>query len=344
MKTKAGKGYVEIRDIEIPKIGPEEVLIRTKAAPIGSDVKVYHDDPIMRRAVRPPVVLGAENSGEIVEVGASVTGWKRGDRVVSELHVSICGKCWLCNSGKSFLCPLVVTLGRGADGTFAEYFKVPARCLHRIPDGVSFEAAALAEDTATAILAITQAKIIELGDIVSIFGPGPMGLLSLQVVKALGASKVIITGMTCDEKRLRVAKNLGADITINVEKDDPVPIIDECTQGQGTDATILAVGSPAAIDQAFNVIRRLGNMVVIGFPEGSIEVPWHKVYTKIVRIYGSLGAYDWMSWERALRCISSGAIKVSDLITHKLPLNEWKQAFDVFDSKEGIKVELMPEL
>lgn len=343
VKSKVGKGHVEIRDIEIPKIGPGEVLIRTKAAPIGSDVKVYHDDPVMRRAVRPPVVLGSENSGEVVEVGANVTGWEKGDRIVSEFQVSTCGECQFCNTGKSFLCPKVVTLGRGVNGSFAEYFKVPAKLLHRIPDGLSFEAAALAEDTATAILAITQAKVIELGDTVTIFGPGPMGLLSLQIVKALGAGNVIITGLTCDEDRLRVAKDLGADVTINVERDDPLPIIDECTQGEGVDTVILAVGSPAAIDQAFNVIRRLGNMVVIGFPEGSIQVPWHKVYAKVVKIYGSLGAHDWRSWERALRCISSGAIKVSDLITHKLPLDKWRQAFEIFDSKEGIKVELVPE-
>ena len=203
---------------------------------------------------------------------------------------------------------------------------------------------ALAEDTATAILAITQAKIIELGDTVAIFGPGPMGLLSLQVVKALGAHKVIITGLTCDEMRLRVGKDLGADVTINVERDNPLPIIDEYTQGQGVDTAVLAVGSPEAIDQAFNAVRKLGNMVVIGFPEGSIKVPWHKVYAKMVKIYGSLGAHDWMSWERALKCISSGAVRTSDLITHKLPLCEWRKAFDIFDSKEGIKVELIPEL
>ena len=174
-------------------------------------------------------------------------------------------------------------------------------------------------------------------------GPGPMGLLGLQVVKSQGARKVIISGISRDEARLGLAKELGADITVNSDKDDIVKIVMDETDGKGADAVILAVGSEAAVAGAFDLISPLGRMVVIGISLGSIKVPWFQVVNKALNIKGNLGA-TWSSWEGALKAISSGTVKGDKLITHTLPLAEWQKAFKIFESGEGVKVALSPEL
>lgn len=342
VKTKHGKGNVGVQEVDIPQIGPNEVLIKSKAAPIGSDVRVYKDDPVMRRVTKPPVILGSENSGEIVQVGKSVTGWRRGDRVVCELVISSCGQCRFCRMGRPFMCPQVVTLGRGQHGSFADYYRAPAQFLHRIPDNLSFEEAAIAEDTGVCIAAIDENQAIHLEDTVAILGPGPIGLLSLQIVKSCGAAQVIVSGVETDRTRLELAKELGADYTISAEKQSLGEFIQDLTKGEGVDVVVLATGSSVAVNQAFNVIKSYGNMVVIGFPRKPLQVPWQEVAPKSMRIIGSWGAATWLAWEKALRYLCSGSVKVDKIVTHKFGLEQWKKAFDTFDSGEGIKVELIP--
>lgn len=342
VKTKRGKGNVELQNVDVPEIGPNEVLIKSKAAPIGSDVRVYNNDPVMMNVTRPPVILGSENSGEIVEVGEKVTGWVRGDRVVCELVISSCGRCRFCKMGKPFMCTQGVLLGRGQDGSFAEYYKAPAQFLHRIPENISCEEAAMAEDTGVCIHAIDENQAVHLGDRVVILGCGPIGLLSLQIVKSCGAGEIIVTGLETDGKRLELAKQLGAHHTINVEKDELGKFIEDLTKGEGVDVVVLATASSDAINQAFGIIKSYGNMVVIGYPPGPVQILWREVVPKSIRIMGSWGAGSWLAWEKALRCLSSGFVKVDEIVTHKLGLEEWKRAFDIFDSGEGIKVELIP--
>lgn len=342
MKSKHGMGNVELAQVQVPKIGPNEVLIKSRAAPIGSDVRVYKDDPVMRRMTRPPVILGSENSGEIVEVGENISVWQPGDKVVCELVISSCGHCTLCKIGRPFMCSQVVILGRGQDGSFADYYKAPSNFLHRIPENVSFEEAAIAEDLGVCIAAIDENRPFHLEDRVAILGAGPIGLLSLQIAKASGATQVIVTGVGSDVNRLRLAKQLGAEHTINVEKEDLERLVEDLTNGEGVDTVILATGSSAAINQAFKIIRKYGNMVVIGFPGGPVQVNWEAVASRSVTIRGGWGASSWTAWEKALKCISSGSVRVDKIVTHKFPLEEWKKAFDTFDSGEGVKVELIP--
>ena len=342
VKTKKEKGNVKLKEIDIPRIGPDEVLIKSKAAPIGSDVRVYESDPVMMRVTRPPVVIGSENSGEIVEVGNHVTGWRAGDRVVCELVVSSCGHCSLCKQGRPFMCLDVITLGRGRDGSFADYFAAPAGYLHRVPDSVSFEEAAMAEDLGVVITAIDDHQAVRLGDRVAVLGPGPIGLLSLQVAKASGAGQILVSGIESDTKRLEMARQLGADITLNIEREALEKHVEEVSNGEGVDVVIVATGAAVSIEQAFHIIKKYGTMVVLGFPGGPLEVRWHEVTTKALKIVGGWGASSSIAWEKALKCIAGGLVNVRSLITHKFPLDEWQKAFETFSSCEGLKVQLIP--
>ena len=342
IKTKPEKGNVELKEAEIPGIGPGEVLIRSKAAPIGSDVRVFNSDPVMMRVTRPPVIIGSENSGEIVDVGEGVTDWKPGDRVVCELVVDSCGHCQVCKAGRPFMCKDVVCIGRGRDGSFAEYFAVPGKYLHRIPQDVSFEDGAMAEDLGVVITVIDDSQAIGIGDTVVVMGPGPIGLLSLQVASTCGAGHIVVTGTGTDTERLELAGQLGADRILNVEKEDLEQYVREFTNGGGVDVVILANSSAAAIHQAFSILKKYGTMVALGYPPGPAEIPFYEITAKALKVVGGWGASSWKAWERALQCISSGAVNVSPLITHKFPLEDWKEAFDTFSSCKGLKVQLIP--
>ena len=342
VKTTADKGNVELKDVEVPQIGPEEVLIQSKAAPIGSDVRVYDSDPVMMRVTRPPVIIGSENSGEIVEIGNEVVEWRVGDRVVCELVIDSCGHCNLCKLGRPFMCPEVVCLGRGRDGSFADYFIAPVKYLHRIPDNVTFEDAAMAEDLGVVITAVDDHQAIKLGDTVAILGPGPIGLLSLQVAKACGAGPVVVSGTRADAKRLKLAEQLGADYIVDIEKKDPNTLIHDLTNSQGADVVIIANSATAAIHQGFQILKKYGTLVALGYPPGSAEVPWYEITANAMKIVGGWGASSWSAWEKALKCIAHGSVKVTPMVTHKFPLDDWEKAFEIFRSCQGLKVQLIP--
>ena len=227
VKTARGKDQIELRRVPVPRAGEDSVLVRVRAAGIcGSDVKIFHDE----HPYFPPVVLGHEFAGEIVEAGAGVTGWAAGDRVAPEVHGSVCGRCRFCLSGKRHICPSKRALGWGMDGAFAEYVRVPAWLLHRIPEGVSFEQAALTEPMAIVVHGMLERARLEPEDFVVILGCGPLALAALQMARAEGASRVVVTGTAEDEgTRLKAARELGADRAVNVEKTDPVALVMEET-------------------------------------------------------------------------------------------------------------------
>ena len=270
VKKAKGKGQIELMDYPVPQVKEGYVLIKIKAAGIcGSDLKIYDDD----HPYYPPVVLGHEFSGVIEEMGSGVEGWRTGDRVVSEVHGLVCGRCRFCLSGEKHVCPSKRALGWGIDGGFAEYVSVPSWLLHRIPEQITFEEAAVMEPLAIAIHGVLERARVEPEDVVVVLGCGPVGLLALQTAKAEGASKVFITGITQDEKlRLKLARELGADRTINVEKEDPVAVVRESTGGVGADLVVEVSGAPQAIAQGFRIVRTHGRFLAIGIPAGQ-EVP-----------------------------------------------------------------------
>ena len=338
-KTK-GKGQIDLLDYPVPQGKEGYVLIRIEAAGIcGSDLKIYDDE----HPYYPPVILGHEFSGEIVEVGSGVEGWKKGERVVSEVHGLVCGHCRFCLSGEKHVCPSKRALGWGIDGGFAEYVNVPSWLLHRIPDGVSFEEAALMEPLAIAVHGILERAKVEPEDRVVVLGCGPIGLLALQMAKAEGASQVFITGVNQDEKiRLRMAEKLGADRTINAQKEDPVALVREQTGGIGADLVIELSGSPAAISQGLRMVRTHGRFLAIGIPvESEVSLPWKEIIFKApFLIFHFSSCYS--SWERGLSLLGRKKVDVKSLISKVLPMEDWEEGFRLAKSGEAIKVLLRP--
>src|SRR5881394_1625713 len=200
---------VQLRDVAIPDIGDSDVLLRVGAVSVcGSDVHQAYNTHSW--TVNVPVVLGHEFAGTVAQAGRSVKAFREGDRVVSETAAEVCGDCLLCRTGRYNLCPHRKGFGYGIDGAMASFVKVPARCLHRIPDALPFELACLAEPHAVAYNAMLVNSQIRPGDAVVVLGPGPIGLLCTRMAALAGADPLIVVGLAADAPRLETATRLGA--------------------------------------------------------------------------------------------------------------------------------------
>jgi len=340
VKYGKGKGLIEIREIPEPKIKDDEVLIEVKAVSVcGSDLHIYHDS----HPYWPPVVLGHEFSGVIAEVGKEVKGWKVGDRIVSETRTGSCGICYTCQSGFPQVCERKRPYGIGINGAYTKFVAGPARLLHCLPDNISFEAGAIIEPIAVCVTSILERSQLQGGESVVITGPGPIGLISLAIAKAAGAKMVGMTGRNSDEGvRFEKARELGTDFTINVDKEDPVQKILEITHGLGVDLLIETSGGGKAIYQAFEMVRRLGRICAMGISgKDEVPIPYDRGIFKALR-YDFCFSSSWTSWEKAIGLISKGLLPAEKLITHKLPLEKWEEAFHLLENLQAAKVILIP--
>jgi len=340
VKTKRGLGNVELKEVDTPKVRPDEVLVEIRFTGIcGTDVHIYHDSAFYT----PPVILGHEYSGVIVREGSEVAGFNIGDRVTSPATIP-CGECLMCRTNHANRCvgEQKRILGtHKADGTFTRYVAVPSRILHRIPESLSLEEAAVAELAACVVHAVFERVGIEPGDAVAVLGPGPMGLLTLQAAKAAGADRVIVTGVGADKGRLKVAENLGADLTIDVEREDAVGTINGLTEGWGADVVFEASGASAARKQAFSMVRRCGKIGLIGLTGKPTDIDLDRIVEGELDVKGSWGTV-WTSWRRTLSLLSSGTIQVAPLINAKLPLERWREGFEMMEQRKAMKVLLTP--
>jgi len=340
VKTQKGVGYLELREVDVPKIAPDEVLIEIKAAAIcGTDVHVKHD----RFPYWPPVVLGHEFSGQVVEVGSEVEHYREGDRVVAEPHTKACGKCYFCRTGNIQMCPAKRSPGWGIDGAFTKYLKMPEKLLHRIPDHVPFEEAALVEPAANVVHDVLERGRVEAEDFVVVLGPGPIGLLAAMCAKAEGARKVMIVGTPQDEAlRLKVAREVGIDYVVNLGEEDPIQKTLDLTNGLGADLVVEASGAEPAIRTTVDLVRKKGRITVIGMTgKADITFPWDKAIFKACDLLFNLST-SYTSWDRAISLIAERKINVDALITHREPLSNWEQVFDDVEHLRALKAVLLP--
>jgi L-iditol 2-dehydrogenase len=340
VKSQIGKGFLEIREASKPKIRANEVLISIKAAGIcGTDLHIEEGG----FPCNPPVTIGHEFSGEIVEVGGDVKRFKPKDRVVAEPHKGGCGSCRYCLTGQVEVCREKKAIGYRVDGCFAPYLALPVFSLHRIPDDVPYQHAALTEPLAVVVKAVLERSRVEPEDFVVVLGCGPIGLLAAAAVKAEGARTVMITGTNRDEQlRLATAREMNIDYVVNVQKEDLVKTVNELTEGIGADLVIEASGSEPAIRQAFDIVRIDGRITGLGITgEESISVPWDAALKKSAQLMWSLSS-TWTSWERALSLMSTRKVEVDRLITRTFPLKDWKKAFGLLRNLEAIKILLTP--
>ncbi len=340
VKTNHGPGNLELRDVPIPQIKPDEVLIRVRACGIcGSDLKIEDD----QHPYTPPVVVGHEFAGEITEIGGNVSGWAVGDRVVSEQHTHACGHCRQCLTGNAFACASKRAPGYFEDGAFTKFIKVPDWLLHRIPDNINYIEAAFSEPSAVAAHGMLERTVIAPEDVVLVLGCGPIGMVAAKMAQVAGASKVILTGIDRDEKaRLPKARELGIDHVVNVAQEDVTRIVEELTGGEGADVVIELAGAIPAIQQAFRLTRRLGRVGIIGQPPtDEVQIPYREALFRALTVVFSYSS-KYTSWERVLSLFERGAIQPADFITHVLPLEKWKQGYELSRNGEAVKVVLEP--
>jgi L-iditol 2-dehydrogenase len=339
-KTAKGEGHLALSEADIPHPKADEVLIEIKAAGIcGTDVHILHD----QYPYWPPVILGHEFSGQIVEVGKQVSGYRVGERVVGEPHTLACGKCELCRTGYMQLCASKRSIGWGIHGAFARYMALPEKLLHHIPDTMSFDEAALVEPTANVVQDVIERGGVQANDFVAVSGPGPIGLLAMMAARAAGASQVALIGVQADvQVRLAVGRELGADHIIVADAENAAERIGELTAGRGADVVVEASGAPAAIVSSVGMVRRLGRIVVIGMTgREQISFPWDAAIWKMCTVIFNLST-GYSSWEKAIGLIAAGKIDAARLITHRMPLAEWQGAFAAAEKGAALKALLVP--
>jgi L-iditol 2-dehydrogenase len=337
VKVSQSYGDLEIREVKDPEPAEDQVLIEVKAAGIcGSDLSYFKGSWM----IKTPVILGHELSGKIIKIGENVEGWDIDEKVTSETSAHVCGRCYYCGTGDYHLCVKRKGLGSGVDGAFTKYVAVPAKILHKIPDKLSFDEAAMIQPCADIVNAVTRNTEVHPGDTVVIQGPGPMGLLTTQVTKASGAGKVIQTGHR--GVRLDIAKDVGADETIAIEEEDPVEKVMEMTNGLGADVVFEVSGSVSAATQAFDLVRKGGQITFIAAPSQLVELEIRKILGKSLVVRGSIMS-KWVDYERAIKLMFGGEVRVKPIITHRFPITDWKKAFDtIINEKAAGKVILTP--
>jgi L-iditol 2-dehydrogenase len=249
MKLASGPGNIELVEVPKPTPGPQQIMAKVHYAGIcGSDLHIEDGD--IQLNLRPPVIMGHEFSGTVAEIGDGVEGFHLGQRIVSETAFSTCGKCIACKTGNDNVCERKDLIGFVHPGVFTEYVVLPAHRVHPLPDGISMLAAAMSEPLSSTVRGVCEQIHITPGDLVVVAGPGAMGLLSLQVAKAAGAT-VVVTGVSQDQERFEMARRLGADYIVDVLKEDLKSLLRGMTNGEGADVYIEASGAPAAARMGF---------------------------------------------------------------------------------------------
>lgn len=338
VKFAKGHGNIEIREIQKPVAKEGEVLVEIKAAGIcGTDLHHYE----IGDQVAIPVVLGHEFSGDVIEIGKGVKGWKIGERVVSETHAHACYECHLCQTGKYHLCKERKGFGSSVDGAFTQFLAVPARLLHRIPDDLDYPEATIIQPAADIVNAVVTNSSLKAGDTVVVLGPGPMGLLTVEVARAAGAGRVIVVGLDADKERLGIAAKIGGDITINSSREDPVERVKELTDARGADVVFEVTGAKTALLQGLQMLGQKRELTIIGVHRQPVEIAIRALQRAEQSIRGSAMS-TWVDYERAIQLTKSGRIQLKPLISNVLPITEWQRGFDMALNKQACKVIFTP--
>ena len=328
------KGSVEIREIEKPIIGEDDVLLEVMNVGVcGSDLHQWTSDHSW--TVNYPVVLGHEFGGIIAELGSRVSGWKAGDRVVSETAAIINPASPLSRTGLYNLDPDRKGFGYGVNGAMTKYVKVPARCLHHVPDELPFEQACLTEPCCVAYNAVVNNSHIKPGDRVIVLGPGTIGILCAAMAKLCGA-EVAIVGLESDLHRLNIAKQYGC-----------IPIVGDAKEwamkkdGLGADFIIDAAGASITLKIAMQLVRPNGHITKVGWGPQPLGFSLDPLVQKNVTLKGSF-SHNWPIWEKVIGLLASGALDVKPIIGGVWPIDQWHEAFEKMHKGEVVKSVLKP--
>jgi 2-desacetyl-2-hydroxyethyl bacteriochlorophyllide A dehydrogenase len=338
VKTKRSPG-IEILEMPRPEIGPTDILVRVAAGSLcGSDVHVYEWTPSYY-FMSLPIILGHEFSGQVVQVGSEVKHVQVGERV-SALPSMPCGRCANCRTGRSSSCTMRLSPGMMTDGFFAEYGRLTTAAeIFKLPEEVSYEAAALLEPFAVSLNAVDISGF-KIGQKTAVLGPGPIGLFTMQVLRAAGAATIMMVGAEGDARRLEMAERLGADLSVNITHDDPIKRA-KAIAPQGLDIVYEATGNPKSIAQALEMVRRGGKVVLIGIHSGPATFDPTPLVRGAKSIIGAY-AYTVETWQRAIGLFTNHTVDPEAVISHRVALEDADQGFQLALKKEAVKVLFIP--
>lgn len=338
VKFDKGAGNVELREMAEPAPREHQVRMEVHACGLcGTDLHVYHDT--FRNF--PPVILGHEFVGRIVEEGRAVRGTTDPNARYAVLGATAvtCGRCRWCRSGDFMFCPDRRGMGHGVNGAFTRFACVRPDQLYRLDDSLPIEEGALVEPLAAAVHAVAEMTEVRAGDVALVSGPGPIGLLCLLVLAHQGI-RTIVAGTTADAGRLALAAQLGAARTVDVLQENLEEVVRAETKGAGVDVAFEVAGAAPSAKACLDALRPLGQYTQVGHFGREITVPFDRIGFKQLRVAGSVG-YTAATWTRTMQLLAQG-LRPSRIVTHRLPLARWREGFELFERKEAVKVLLMP--
>lgn len=334
---------IVVKEVPKPEIDDNSILVKVKSCAIcGSDIRIYRHG---NNRVKTPAIIGHEIAGEIVKTGKNITKFKVGDRIAIGADVP-CGECSFCEAGIGNNCQLNYAIGYQFQGGFAEYLPLNSIVInygpvHKIPDNLSYDEAALAEPLGCILNGLELAKV-EFGDTAVVIGAGPIGCMIIEVLKKMGAGKVIVIELSKD--RLEKAREVSGDVYISGQNEDTVARVLEETGGLGADVIITSCPSPQAQIDALNMAKNRARISLFGgLPKDNsmITIDANIIHYKELVLTGAHGAMP-IHHRKALNLIASGIINAKQFISHKFPLDDIEEGFRISEDKLGIRVVINP--
>ncbi|MEH6650163.1 MAG: L-threonine 3-dehydrogenase [Motiliproteus sp.] len=317
----------------LPQVGHNDLLIKiTKTAICGTDIHIYNWDQWSQKTIQVPMVIGHEYVGTVAEIGQEVKGFCLGDRVSGEGHIT-CGHCRNCRAGRRHLCRNSVGVGVNRQGAFAEYLVIPAVNAFKIPPDIPDELASIFDPLGNAVHTALAFDLV--GEDVLITGAGPIGIMAAAVARHAGARHVVITDI--NPYRLKLADQLGASRTVNVNEEDLGKVMTELGMNEGFDVCLEMSGVPSAFQLMLEKINHGGKVAMLGIPSTDMAIDWSQVIFKGLTIKGIYGREMFETWYKMASLIQAG-LDLSPIITHRYPIEQFQQGFDTMLSGQSGKV------
>jgi threonine 3-dehydrogenase len=338
VKPEAAPG-AEVREVPVPVFGPSDVLVRVKIASIcGTDLHIYNWDRWAQNRIKPPLIPGHEFCGEVVAFGNEVTSVKEGDLVSAEMHVA-CGKCLQCRTGEAHICQNVKIIGVDANGAFAEYVVIPESNIWKLDASIPLEYASILDPLGNAVHTVLAGEIAAKS--VAVTGCGPIGLFSIAVAKAVGATSVF--AIEVNEHRAKVARAMQADYVLNPAQEDVTGLVMEKTGGLGVDVVLEMAGHPDSIRTAFDIVRRGGRISLLGLTSKPISLNFSEdIIFKGITIQGINGRRMYQTWYQMTALLKSGKLNLHPVITDRISMTDFGKAMERLKTGEASKILVYP--
>jgi threonine 3-dehydrogenase len=337
-KTRPGRGAV-LESVSIPTIGPNDVLVRVRAASIcGTDLHIYAWNLWSASRIRPPMTFGHEFCGDVERIGSEVNGIAPGDFVSAEMHVT-CGRCRQCQVGQAHVCQNLKIMGIDLDGCFAEFARIPASNIWKIDPAIPEHYAAILDPLGNAVHSVLSGEIA--GQTVAVTGCGPIGLMAIAVAKACGASTIFATEINAHRRSM--AAEMGADEVLDPSAGDVVSKVRAATGGSGVDVLLEMSGNPSAIHQGFEMLRPGGRASLLGIPPEPVTLDLvNDVIFKGATVHGIFGRRMFDTWVRMMALLKDGKLNLEPLFRERLPLDRFADAFSMLEGGLAGKVLFYP--